>query len=51
MGIRLSAVANRRFRLVTHYWISEEDVTTVIKALKKFWLLDGESLKRGLEPF
>ena len=35
MGIRLSAVANRRFRLVTHYWISEEDVTTVIKAFEK----------------
>ena len=35
MGIRLSAVANRRFRLVTHYWISEEDVTTVVKAFEK----------------
>jgi len=35
MGIRLSAVASRRFRLVTHYWISEEDVTTVVKAFEK----------------
>jgi len=35
MGIRLSAVASRRFRLVTHYWISEEDVTAVVKAFEK----------------
>ena len=35
MGIRLSAVASRRFRLVTHYRISEEDVTAVVKGFEK----------------
>jgi hypothetical protein len=30
--VRVSAVAERRFRLVTHYWISDSDVDTVVQA-------------------
>ena len=35
LGVKLGAVANRRFRLVTHYWITDEDINYVIKAFEK----------------
>jgi threonine aldolase len=31
-GVRVGSVAERRFRLVTHYWIKEADVETAIQA-------------------
>lgn len=34
LGIRIGVVGERRFRLVTHYWITDEDVTSVIRAFK-----------------
>lgn len=35
LGVKLGAVASRRFRLVTHYWITDEDVEYTIKAFEK----------------
>jgi len=35
LGVKLGAVASRRFRLVTHYWITDEDIDTAIKAFEK----------------
>lgn len=34
-GIRVGVVGERRFRMVTHYWISDDDVNTVIDAFKQ----------------
>ncbi|MGW8251260.1 MAG: low-specificity L-threonine aldolase, partial [Anaerolineales bacterium] len=31
-GVRVGAVGNRRFRLVTHYWIDDQDVELAVKA-------------------
>lgn len=35
LGVKLGAVASRRFRLVTHYWITDEDIEYTIKAFEK----------------
>lgn len=35
LGIKLGAVANRRFRLVTHYWIDMADIDYTIRAFRK----------------
>lgn len=35
LGVKLGAIASRRFRLVTHYWITDEDIDTTIKAFEK----------------
>lgn len=35
LGVNLGAVASRRFRLVMHYWISDEDVEYTIKAFER----------------
>lgn len=35
LGVKLGAVASRRFRLVMHYWISDEDVDYTIKAFER----------------
>lgn len=35
LGVKLGAVASRRFRLVTHYWITDEDIDATIKAFEK----------------
>jgi len=40
LGVKLGAVASRRFRLVTHYWITDEDIEYTIKAFEKCWLSD-----------
>ena len=34
LGIRIGRVDKRQFRLVTHYWISDDDVRKCIKAFK-----------------
>jgi threonine aldolase len=34
-GIKIGVVGPRSFRLVTHYWISDEDVTTTIQAFRE----------------
>jgi len=31
-GVRVGIVGKRRFRLVTHYWISDEDITRAVEA-------------------
>ncbi len=31
-GVRVGAIGERRFRLVTHYWISDTDIETAIQA-------------------
>lgn len=36
-GIRVGVVGERRFRLVTHYWINDEDVARVIKVFKSIF--------------
>jgi threonine aldolase len=33
-GLRVGVVAPRRFRLVTHYWIGDEDVTQAVAAFR-----------------
>ncbi len=33
-GVRVSAIAERRFRLVTHYWITDEKVDTAVAAFE-----------------
>jgi hypothetical protein len=33
-GVRILGRLDGRFRLVTHYWISDEDVEVVIDALR-----------------
>jgi threonine aldolase len=35
LGVKLGAVASRRFRMVMHYWISDEDVDTTIMAFEQ----------------
>lgn len=35
LGVRLGAVASRRFRLVTHYWITDEDIDYTIRAFEQ----------------
>jgi threonine aldolase len=35
MGIRVGVINERRFRLVTHYWIDDEAVTSIIAAFQK----------------
>jgi threonine aldolase len=35
LGVKLGAIASRRFRLVMHYWITDEDVNTTIKAFEQ----------------
>jgi len=35
LGVKLGAVASRRFRLVTHYWITLEDVDYTIRAFEQ----------------
>lgn len=35
LGVKLGAVASRRFRLVLHYWITDEDVESTIKAFER----------------
>jgi len=35
MGVKVGVVANRRFRLVVHYWISDEDIVTTIQSFKR----------------
>lgn len=34
-GVKLGAVASRRFRLVTHYWITMEDIENTIRAFEQ----------------
>lgn len=34
-GIKVGKTGERRFRLVTHYWIDDEDVTSVIDAFRE----------------
>ena len=34
LGVKVGMVAERRFRLVLHYWITDEDVTITIEAFK-----------------
>ena len=34
-GVRVSAVAERRFRLVTHYWIGDGDVSQAVEAFRE----------------
>ncbi len=41
-GVRVGAVAERRFRLVTHYWISDADVDTAVQAFAS--VLKGEAI-------
>ena len=41
-GVHVGAVAERRFRLVTHYWIKESDVDTALRAFAS--VLTGESI-------
>lgn len=36
-GIRVGVVGERRFRLVTHYWINDEDVARVIEVFKSIF--------------
>jgi threonine aldolase len=33
-GVRVGVVASRRFRLVTHYWIGDDDVTQAVAAFR-----------------
>lgn len=42
LGVRVGAVAERRFRLVTHYWIKEADVDTAIQAFAS--VLKGKTI-------
>jgi len=35
LGVKLGAVASRRFRLVTHYWIDMADIDYTIQAFRK----------------
>jgi threonine aldolase len=35
LGVKVGVVARRRFRLVTHYWISDEDIAYTIQAFRK----------------
>lgn len=35
MGVKVGVVARRRFRLVTHYWVTEEDIAYTIQAFHK----------------
>lgn len=35
LGVKLGAVASKSFRLVTHYWINDEDIDYTIKAFEK----------------
>jgi threonine aldolase len=39
-GVRVGAVAERKFRLVTHYWISDADVDAAVQAFAS--VLQGE---------
>jgi len=34
LGVKVGVVAQRRFRLVTHYWITDEDVDETIRAFR-----------------
>ena len=34
-GIKIGKVGERRFRIVTHYWISDEDIETVVEAFRE----------------
>jgi len=34
-GILIGKVDNRQFRLVTHYWISDEDISKVVCAFQE----------------
>jgi threonine aldolase len=34
-GVLVGAVGERRFRLVTHYWISDEDVNQAVSAFRE----------------
>lgn len=35
LGVKVGVVAARRFRLVTHYWISDKDIEYVVEAFHK----------------
>ncbi len=35
LGVKVGVVARRRFRLVTHYWISDEDIAHTVEAFRK----------------
>ena len=34
-GVRVGAVGSRRFRLVTHYWIGDDDIPQVVSAFRE----------------
>jgi threonine aldolase len=46
-GVRVGVVALRRFRLVTHYWIGDEDVTQAVGAFREVLHL-GIPVQRNL---
>jgi len=35
LGVKVGVVARRRFRLVTHYWITDEDIVYTVQAFRK----------------
>lgn len=35
LGVKVGVVAHRRFRLVTHYWVSDEEINFTIEAYRK----------------
>jgi threonine aldolase len=41
LGVLVSVTGKRRFRLVTHYWINEENVQTAVKAFQEVLTKDS----------